>query len=433
MTDRSWRLLLGGCVALRLLVPLAVLAAAPTRLPLAPDYTYTPLNGDAYGYYHAVTNLYFAASSVFGGRLGIASFVLLACFGVAGELIRRSGLLWLAISLWAFGVSFVLGVLVHDMAAPGAGVVGWPLVWALAALPLPILRLATTPDRAFAFGLAASLAANAYTVIATAVVGRRLSGRRSVGLLAAGLLASWPLWMSLIAGSQAFQNGQWNVDVGLHLYTEPFSTALVAAALLLLTSEPLQPTPAVLAGLSLGFSTVVKLTDGLVAAAVVTLIAIRGSITRAALVALGGAVSLPILLGYWTHGYVNDNEGVAVPPGGRYQWRFVHQNLTGSTIFTPWMLLVLLPLAVIGLTTLRDWFGRALLAIPIAVTVVSYATYYWTAQHPRFFDVVLPAVFILQAAGIVRIVTWLRLGNPARSTGQPESRASRSRTPTARA
>jgi hypothetical protein len=416
MTDRSWRLLLGGCVALRLLVPLAVLAAAPTRLPLAPDYTYTPLNGDADGYYHAVTNLYFAASTVFDGWLGIASVALLVCFGAAGELIRRSGLMWLALSLWAFGVSLVLGVLVHDMAAPGAGVVGWPLAWALTALPLPILRLATTPDRAFGFGLAASLAANGFTVVATAVAGRRLSGRRLVGLLAAGLLASWPLWMSLIAGSQAFQNGQWNVNVGLALYTEPVSTALVAAALLLLTKEPLRPTVAVLAGLALGFSTVVKLTDGLIAAALVALVAIRDSLAWAALVAVGGVVSLPILLGYWAHGYVNDNEGVAVPPGGRYQWRFVHENLTGSTIFTPWMLLVLLPLAVIGLATLRGWFGRALLSAPIAVTVAAYATYYWTAQHPRFFDVVMPSVFILQAVGLVFVVTWLRPGKAGRSS-----------------
>ena len=33
----SWRMLLGGCVALRLVVPLAVLAAAPTKLPLSPQ------------------------------------------------------------------------------------------------------------------------------------------------------------------------------------------------------------------------------------------------------------------------------------------------------------------------------------------------------------------------------------------------------------
>jgi hypothetical protein len=307
----------------------------------------------------------------------------------------------------------VLGVLAHDMAGPGAGVIGWPLIWAFATLPLPILRLATTPDRAFAFGLAVSLAANAFTVVATAVVGRRLSGRQSVGLLAAVLLASWPLWTSLVAGSPAFANGQWSVDVGLHLYTEPVSTALVAAALLLVTDEPMGTTAAVLAGLVLGFGTAVKLTDGLIAAAIAVVVAVRDGLVRGALVVLGGLVSLPILVGYWAHGYANDNEGVAVPAGGRYQWRFVHQSLTGSTIFTPWMLLVLLPLAAIGVCSLRGWFGRALLGAPIGVTVAAYATYYWTAQHPRFFYVLMPAVFTLQAAGAVRVLSWFHQGETA--------------------
>ena len=237
-----------------------------------------------------------------------------------------------------------------------------------------------------------------------------------MGILAAALLASWPLWTSLVAGTQAFQNGQWNVDVGLHLYTEPVSTALVAAALLFVTAEPMGPTIAFLVGLALGFSTVVKLTDGLIAAALVAIVAIRESIARAMLVLLGGLVSLPILLGYWVHGYANDNEGVAVPEGGRYQWRFVHKNLTGSTIFTPWMLLLLLPLAAIGLASLPNRFGRALLVVPIGVTVIAYATYFWTVQHPRFFYVVMPAVFTLQAVGVVRVLRWPHRKNAVQTT-----------------
>lgn len=403
---RAWAAVLGGCVALRVLVPLVVLAAAPTKVPLAPPYAYAPLNGDSYGYYHAVANLYFASRSVFGGWFGIASLVLLACFGAAGELARRGGQTWLAVLLWTLGPALVLGVFVHDIAGPGAGVIGWPLVWALASLPLPILRLATTPDRAFVFGLAVSLAANAVTVVATALLGLRLTRRASVGLLAAALLATWPLWTSLVAGSQAWDNGQWNIDVGLHLYTEPLSTALVTVALLLVTDERLGATTAVAAGLLLGFSTVVKLSDGFIAAVVVAIVVLRYGLRRGALVVLGGAVSLPILLGYWHNGYIDDFNGVAAPPGGRYQLRFLHENLTGSTVFTPWMLLLLLPLAAVGFVTVRGWFARALLVAPIAVTVVAYATYYWTAQHPRFFYVVMPAVFVLQAAGIVRLVAF---------------------------
>lgn len=397
---RSWASFLACCVAVRILVPLAVLAAAPTKLPLAPSYTYAPLNGDSFDYFHALANLYAAAPVVFHGWLALASVVLLLCFGVAGELARRGGVRWLAAVLWALAPALVLAVLVDDMAGPGAGVIGWPLVWAAVTLPLPILRVATNPDRAFVFGLAASLAANAITIVATAWLGLRLSGRRLVGLLAAALLATWPLWMSLVAGSQAWDNGQWNVDVGLNLYTEPVSTALVTVALLLVAGERLSETAAVVAGLLLGFATVVKLTDGLIAAAIVVVVAFGRGPARGGLVALGGLVSLPIVLGYWSKGYTDEGQQGLVPPGGRYQWRFLHENLTGSSVFTVWMLLLLLPLAVLGFLALRGRFARALLAAPIAVTVAAYATYYWTAQHPRFFYVVLPEVFVLMAAGL---------------------------------
>lgn len=412
-TERAWGLTVSGCVALRVLVPLVVLAVAPAKVPFAPRYAYAPLNGDSYDYYHAVANLDAAVPVVFESWVGIGALALLACCALGGELIRRAGRLWLATLVWAFAPALVLGVLVYDMTSPGAGVIGWPLVWAFAALPLPVLRLATTPDRAFAFGLAVSLLANAVTVVATAVVGRRLSGRRSVGVLAAALLASWPLWTSLIAGSQAWDNGQWNVDVGLHLYTEPVSTALVAVALLLATSDRATATNAVGAGLLLGFATTVKLTDGLIAAVVALAVAAKDGIERGTLLAAGWLVSLPIVLGYWSKGYTDDAQTKLVPAGGRYQWRFLHENLTGSSIFTPWMLVLLLPLAAVGAFAVRGRFARALLVAPIAVTVAAYATYYWTFQHPRFFYVVMPALFILQAAGAVRLV---ELGRAARGS-----------------
>ena len=42
---------------------------------------------------------------------------------------------------------------------------------------------------------------------------------------------AWPLLVGVIAGHQAWTNGQWDVDVGLHNYSEPLSTLLV-------TTEP---------------------------------------------------------------------------------------------------------------------------------------------------------------------------------------------------
>jgi hypothetical protein len=338
------------------------------------------------------------------GWIGLASLALMICFLFAALILWRGGVRWLAVLLPAFGLSLVVGVLVHDVAASGAGVVGWPLVWALSIFPLPLLDIALTPDRAFPPGLALTLIANAATVVATALVGVRATGRRSVGLIAASLYATWPLWVGIVAGSQAWENGQWLVDVGLHLYAEPVSTALVVGSLALLLHPRLSATSAAVAGLLLGFATAIKLTNGPVAAILVVIVASRCGARRAAIFALGGIVSAPIVLGFWSKGYVDTSGGGGgVDLGALYQWRFVSVNARTSTIFTEAMLLMLVPLAVVGIFGLIGWFQRAILIAPIVVTIVLYCAYYVTNQHPRFYYVVLPSLFVLQAAGAVLI------------------------------
>jgi hypothetical protein len=244
-----------------------------------------------------------------------------------------------------------------------------------------------------------SLIANGIIVAATATVGIRATGRRSIGLIAASLYATFPLWVGLVAGSGAADNGQWSVDVGLHLYDEPVSTALVVVALALLLHPCLSTTSAAVAGLLLGFSTAVKLTNGPLAAALVVVVAFGPGIGRAAIVALGGSVSLPIVLGFWSKGYTDASGGQAVDFRELYQLRFISTNATTSTIFTTWMLLLLLPLAVLGVMAVTGWYRRAMLIVPIFATIACYAAYYVTNQHPRFYYVILPAVFVLQAAG----------------------------------
>jgi hypothetical protein len=64
---------------------------------------------------------------------------------------------------------------------------------------------------------------------------------------------------------------------------------------------------------------------------------------------------------------------------------------------------VLVPLAAVGILSLIGWFQRAILVAPIIVTIVLYASYYVTNQHPRFYYVILPSVFVLFAAGAVLI------------------------------
>lgn len=423
-SDAVWVSAIAALVALRILIPLVVVAAAPTRVPLLPSYTYAPLNGDAFGFYETVANLFEAFRNVLVGWIGVAAVVLMTCASVSALILWRAGIRWLAVLVPAFSLAVIIGALVHDVATSGAGVVGWPLLWALALFPLPVLHMSLTPDRAFPPGLGLMLIANATTVVATAVIGLRATGRRSVGLIAAGLFATWPIWVGIVAGHRAWENGQWLVDAGLHLYSEPVSTALIAVAFAIALHPRLSATSAGAAGLLLGFATVVKLTNGPIALVVVALVAVRWGWRHGAILALGVAVSTPIVLGFWSKGYVDTSEGKGgVDLGALYQWRFVWPNARTSTIFTTTMLVVLLPLAVVGVVLVGGWFARTLLVAPILVTIVAYAAYYVTNQHPRFYYVVLPSVFVLQAAGAVAI--WERA---ARVGAQRAARMSSSST-----
>src|SRR5207244_143793 len=157
-------------VAVRVAIPLAVLAASPTRLPALPRIR----------------------------------------FGVSGGCARRA-------EPWT-------GDACAYYSTARALVSAWR---SLGAAGLALLALAV------AAGLALSLLANAATVVATAYAGLHASGRRSVALLAGALFALWPLLVAGIAGTRSWGNGTWEVEAGLHLYTEPLSTALVAVAVAL--------------------------------------------------------------------------------------------------------------------------------------------------------------------------------------------------------
>ena len=208
--DTVWVSTLAALVALRVMIPLAVLAAAPGRIPLLPPYKYAPLGGDSARYYQGAVNLLAATDGVLGGWIGVAAIAMTLLFGAASLILWRADIRWLAILLIALAPSLVLGVLVNKMASPSAPVIGWPIAWAIPLLPLHLLHIGITPDRAFPLGLGLSLIANAIIVVATAVIGLRATGRHSVGLIAAGLYATWPIWVGLVAGGQAC--AEWTVD-----------------------------------------------------------------------------------------------------------------------------------------------------------------------------------------------------------------------------
>jgi hypothetical protein len=367
-------------------------------MPLLPRYDGIHFNGDANGYYEAVSNLFAAFRSVLMGGLGAVLLAVLASSVVVAVWSWRRGWRALALLLPAAVVSITVTLIIRETAAPGAAVVGWSLVWAAALFPLPALGLELTPDRAFPVGVVLGLAANGITTVATAYLGLRASRRHSVGIAAAGLFATWPVWVGLIAGHRAWENSQWNIDAGLHLYTEPVSTMLVVVALAVLLGPAPGEGAAAASGLALGFATVVKLTNGLIGLVLVPLVAIRYGVRTAAVFAAGGLVSVPIVLAWWPKGYVQIFDG-AIAPVPAYSLDYVGVNWRSSTIFTPLMLLLLVLPSLLGIIGIEGWYARSALAAPVVVTALAYSAYFVTNQHPRFLYVALPFVFVLWAAG----------------------------------
>jgi hypothetical protein len=401
---------IGGIAALaliRLSIPLVALAAQDVGLPWQPRWEYRPFEGDANGY-HAAAREAIAAAARVPAPLVLLAAGLLAGAVLAALRLRRAGegVRWLALALPAAAVSLAATLVVREMEPPGSAVVGWSLLWGAVLAPV---RAVAEPgvDVAFAAGLVLSLASLAVATVATAYVGLYATGRRSVGLAAAALFACWPLATGLLVGERAWENGSWTIDVGLALYTEPVSTALVVTALaLLLRPGTLAHTlPIAAAGLAVGYATVVKLSNGVVGA-VLALLVLAGVGRRAfAAFAVSGLVWAPLLLAYWPKGYVELFHGETSAHEHPWALAYVDDAWTDSSLFTPRLLLLLAPLALLGCVAVRDRLSLAILATPVVVNAVVYSFYDVTKLHPRFLYGALPSLFVLEAAGGVLVVT----------------------------
>ena len=397
MSGRVWIASLGALVALRVAIPLVALAAEGHDLPGLPLYTYEPLRGDATGFYAEAREL---ISTAVGPAGAVAALIL--CVGA--WLVWRLRPVWKALVAGALAVSLAATALVLDTVPAGAAVVGWPLLWSIPLFPLRVLGV-LDDDLAFAVGLPIMLAANAVTVVATAVIGFRASGRRWIGVAAAALFAMWPLLSRLLAGPSAWENGQWHADVGLHLYTEPLSNALVTTAIALLLGSRLDETRLALAGVLLGYATVVKVSNGLFAAVAVALVAQRVGLRRVLPFALGGLAFAPLAAVYWPKGYpaIENVPGFSLAQASR-SWG------ADTLVFDPRTVALLLPLAVLGVLALRTWTAALLVGV-IATNVGLYTFYEHTHLHPRFLYAMLPALFVLEAAGaalVIRKVSGVR-------------------------
>jgi hypothetical protein len=402
---RRWLWALATLAAIRVAVPLAALAASGHALPSLPRYEYDGLTGDATGFY-AATREFIASPARLGPAL-LAGLFAAAVVGAAAitfawrrRLVRPAWLIVAATSLFALVVSAV----VTQMKPPGAAVFGWPLVWSLPMLPWRALGGPLDPDIAFAFGLVLSLAANAATVVATAYLGLHATGRRTIGLAGATAYALWPLLMGVVGGERAWGNGTWTVDAGLALYTEPLSTALVTTGLALVLSPRLDDVRLVLAGTTLGAATLVKLSNGLIAAIALVFLLLRLG-ARRSLAFLAAALPFALIVAtYWPKGYAREER----LPDDPFALRYADNAWADSLLFGPRTLAVVLPPAILGAIVLRSAPAGRLLGACVVVTAALYTFYRVTPQHPRFLFAVVPALMVLWVVGVDAVVRRVR-------------------------
>src|SRR5439155_4428350 len=312
--------------------------------------------------------------------------------------------------------AFVFGLVacadVAEQNASGAAVFGWPLVWALALLPARAIGH-LDQNVAFWIGLPLQLAFNVVTLVAIFFAGLYATGRRSVGLVAAAVWAFWPFLSGAIAGHGAWENGQWAVDAGLPMYTEPLSTALCATALALLLSPRLAGMRLALAGTALSFATLVKLSNGVTAGIALALLAwrFRGE-RRRVLPYLAGVMSLaPLVLVYWPISYPKLFDNPQSWPQKPFGLSYFTRTWSDSLIVDPHTLAVVLPLAAVGCFAVRRPWPLALVAVWTLVNPIFYSFYANTPQHPRFLYASLPSFFVLWSAGavaVLRVVTATR-------------------------
>ncbi len=409
---RWWRPL-GLLAAIRVAIPLAAYADRGSSLPGLPTFSRSAqdggLTGDATGFYAATREFMAAFGRMPRAVLALDALLALAA-AVAIVLLWRRRPAWRAwlvpAGLCVFGL--VCAVDVHWMKASGAAVFGWPLVWALPMLAYRALGFGLSERVAWDFGVALSLLFVALTVVAVAYLGRNATGRSRLGILAAAFWTAWPLLVGVIASHHAWANGQWEVDVGLHNYSEPLSTLLVTSGAALLLSPRLTELRLALAGCALSGAVLVKLSNALLAGAALVVVFLRGS-RRDALPYLAGALSLaPLVLVYWPLSYPKVFDNRDSWPSDPFDVSHVVTSWTRSSIFTPHTLAIVVPLAAIGLLALLRPWQVVLVATFLLLNPIFYSFFANTAQHPRFLYASLPELFVLWSAGLASLVALAR-------------------------
>ena len=308
------------------------------------------------------------------------------------------------------------------MKPSGAAVFGWPLLWALPMLAYRALGFGLSKHVAWDFGFALSLALRRAHGRRRRVprpqrhrapLDRRRSPPRSGP---SGRCSS-----ALIAGHHAWANGQWEVDVGLHNYSEPLSTLLVTAGAALVLSPRLTQLRLALAGCALSAATLVKLSNALLAAAALVVVFLRGRARDALAVPRRRARARAArrrLLAALVPEAVRQPAVVAarpVRPGARRLELDALVDLHAAHARDHRAARRRSALA----GSLRPWALALVLAF-LLINPIFYSFYANTAQHPRFLYASLPELFVLWAAGIGVLVHAVRRGRGSRAASPDE-------------
>ena len=415
LADRRWLLWLGALAAVRAAIPLAALVFGGA-LPGFPDYSYRGPRGDASGYIDTARAIISAGASF---RLLLPVLLLAAVAGLLGVrwAWRRypRDRHWVIAAAAALAFCLAAAVILRIESQAPAGAVGWPLLLSVPLLPFRVIGW-IDDEVAVGVGIAIAILANAVTVFATAFIGRRVTGSRGVGLLAASLFAFWPLLVWLLLGERTWANSAWAIEAGLELYTEPVSTACVAAgtALALVRGRP--PWAAVAAGIVLGYAIAVRPTNLVFAAALVALFGWERDWRSVGRFVVGGLTVLPVVIAFLPkkRGY---DLALARDETGLPLWSndYLVSTFTDSSVYRPLLLALLLPLVVIGVASLRSRPIALMLLGGVVANATVYAFFRATWEHPRYLHAGLPALLVLWAAGAATAVEFAR-----RRSGSPE-------------
>lgn len=417
--DSSWLLRLGALAVVRAAIPLVALASGDL-LPGFPPYSYEGPRGDASGYIDTARAIISAGASF---RLLLPVLVLVA---VAGALLLRRAWRrrpdrrhWVIAGAAALAFCLAAAVILRIESQAPAGAVGWPLLLSVPLLPFRAVGFIDN-EVAVGVGIALAILANTVTIFATAFIGERVTGSRRVGLGAAALFTFWPFLTWLLLGERTWRNSAWEIDAGLELYTEPVSTAAVAAgtALALVRGRP--PWAAVAAGIVLGYAIAVRPTNIVFAAAVALLFASERDWHAVGRFVAGGLTVLPVVLAFLPKKRGYDLE-LERDETGLPLWSndYLASTFTDSSLWTPLLLALLLPLVAVGVAALPSRRVALMLIGGVLANAAIYAFFRATFEHPRYLQAGLPALLVLWCAG----VAWLA-GNVRGSSRQAHVRSS---------